>query len=103
MVIIKDHTPREPSVLELNARKFDNLAAITQELCGDRKVAYVDPKVGISIDLRMSECQVRHGILVIPGINSLIVYNQLYYDLALRLAAKYEQRTKEEFTLEKTF
>lgn len=106
MVKIQEYTERQPSALELSARKFDDLATITRELYGeygDRNITLIEPGVAIGVELRLSECQVRRGILVIPDTNHLFVYNSIHYGLALRLAEKYEQKTKEEFTLEKVF
>ena len=101
MVVIKQYTP--PSASEPRGKKFDDLVAITRELCEERNITYVEPKIALAVDLRVSECQIIHGIFVIPDINHLLVYNPVEYNFALRLAEKYEQRTKEEFTLEKRF
>ena len=103
MVKIKDCAQTQPHAQVSSYRRFTELADITKELCNGREIVYVEPKVAISIDLRISECQSVGGILIIPDLNSVIVYNRANYNLALRLAEGYEQKTKEEFTLEKKF
>ncbi len=95
MVKIIERQQHSPSPLE---DKFESLLSMARELVpGEYRV--VREVLAFGIDTRTKN----EGIMVMPLLNRVIVYNKSYYDAALKLAQAYESKTTEEFTLDKNF
>ena len=82
----------------LIAKKYVQLLEIAKEtLVGDYKEQRVLAVFGIDMDLE------KQGMMVMPLMNRVVVYDAAHFDAAYQLARTFEERMKEGFTVQKEY
>ncbi len=91
----------------LEVRIREDLLALTKSMVGKARVetrnAIADPDFNVPFYWAIDMAGKEGGILVIPQIKQVTVYDTGHYHEALGLAEAYEKQTREKWTLEKKY
>ncbi len=91
---------------DLETRTREDLLALTKRLVGGTRVepsSIADPDFRVPFSWAIDMAGKEGGILIIPVIKSVTVYDSDHYRQAFTLAEAYEKQTGERWTLEKKY